>query len=1519
MNNKIKKYLPLRSSQQGVISTDTFDKNTNEILSFYKPEIEINSETGYNGISIASTWNLTARRFLYTTADVAFFPENPTYLQAFSLGTKNYVHYTLNRWILLTGPLIFPTTNQGYNVLYYYNGGQWSRTQSGPFGGPYILTEWKFTAGVFYTTLPNQSVTLSYYLQEERRLDPRKDAVGNQYWTDPIIIPIAEYNNARLLGTVSSSDISANGINFSDEIAGKLKSLENLILIPVTKTPVNTLGLPVTISPKTSYQQFTAIDSDNWSTPAAVYGISETVTGEIFDGKMTAITDRLFSYGDTWPAGQQKYANDITMAGTFFGGMARVGDSNFWNYEKFTPKQVFGDDGYVRNFPGLSAYNDYRLLYIYFGNYYDNPIAKDSFKVTSSGSNMVFNVYRTDPYKLDPDGTEIILAPSSSKFQASKVRNYTNSNQYPQYPLSFFNNDKFGGSMDYFNMVYLNEANCNLNNNSVQGQTLEYGYLPTGTEIQAWPANETPLSRLKVVSAIFLTNLTAQQRYGAKNSLALVGRRLQIYTEVFLLGQTNATENGLYIIQEKEWVKNAYIFSEAADAYNNMGNNKGLLLGSYPAYYFHSSLGEGTKYYDTSIYVAGPTGSDDRSKSKLFKLSPPWSQQAPSSFPNVQEIIPNENQLNVIRKAKNVFYSGNKKAMPLFSFLPKGLESGKNYYLIKNGTSIQFASSYQNALDGIAVPLESIGEGVMTIYTSPANENKALFRLDDGKESMLDPHKIYYLINSYRGLQLADTKEKAIAKEAINLIVPPNTYIKMLANRDDSISMANVWDPLITNEIEPFNITTPPMWHGDTGTILDTKLVYGYKILSEYYSGKAYRVRPTEKIIRKRLVIKAGTLTGLVKARNYNYYPWNVGITTIGDYVYFPATPYNYVAKSIIGSSYNAHYSAYSTFLYADPLPAEFTVGGVTLKQKMYRNAYRNSDGFIMSTVFYPRWENDNAFCQMLATKINAMLSSQDIILEPEGASQTNGFYVSYYQMINIRLTLPVTGFYESVFSYSQFYVGPAKTIVNYAATVPPTTFDIYATVNFRYSSDGKLAITIADTAINVGTVIASHNLNPISPYLETSHSLEYKEFVLGDNTYLLQLPNDSPNATQSFGLEEGTPVIPINKAIKLTFNGIVKSIWRRISLSTERQITFTEYSKGGISYVPNQNKVSGGNKLVTSEAIVGADIIEDETSVPNIILLTYVDEKNCWVSNPLNANGLKFKIEAALIDNQPYNNSTNLTLRLRCSPNTYLDFIVNNSGSQITTNSNYDGGKLVKKIFENVFRLTDTETLGLHNGYQLSILDPLWRFPRLHPSTDYLGTYWAVGYQFSFAFESADTALHFLSPSLQNSWGVIQSCSGFGSIVSYSIPTAYIVTNPLSSNGNGAIFKVITGATVDANNNNAPCYYIRAIKVVQGGSKYQPFYDRGTISYTTKTGASALWGFDIQTNLQTNGYMYPGNYYGGAIYPNDQYILSTYPKTFNNIYAAPTLGINETNYLQNDAKGPVAIKSLEKIELIDP
>ena len=72
MNNKIKKYLPLRSSQQGVISTDTFDKNTNEILSFYKPEIEINSETGYNGISIASTWNLTARRFLYTTADVAF-------------------------------------------------------------------------------------------------------------------------------------------------------------------------------------------------------------------------------------------------------------------------------------------------------------------------------------------------------------------------------------------------------------------------------------------------------------------------------------------------------------------------------------------------------------------------------------------------------------------------------------------------------------------------------------------------------------------------------------------------------------------------------------------------------------------------------------------------------------------------------------------------------------------------------------------------------------------------------------------------------------------------------------------------------------------------------------------------------------------------------------------------------------------------------------------------------------------------------------------------------------------------------------------------------------------------------------------------------------------------------------------------------------------------------------------------------------------------------------------------------
>lgn len=1510
MNNKITNYRPNRNSKQCVISTDTFDKNTNEILGFLRPELQIEYlSTGMNGISIDQTWNNTARRFLYTTADVAFFPTNPTYLQAFSLGVKNYVHYGANRWILLTGPLIFPTKDQfNQDVLYYYNGGQWYRQRG--YAPGFILSDWQFN-GLFYTTLPNQSVNLSYYLQAERRLDPRKDAVGNQYWTDPIIIPIQEYNNARLLGTVTSNDLGQNGITFSNEIAAKLKPLENLMLIPITKTPVNTLGLPVTISPKTSYQKFEPIAANNWSTAASVFGVSETVTGEIFDGKMTAITDRLFSYGDTWPAGQQKYANDINNAGTFFGGMARVGNSNVWNYEKFTPKQVFGDEGRPRRYPEVyqQYYSYSSFLHLYFGNYYDNPTAKDSFKVISPGSNMVFNVYRTDPYKLDPDGTEVILAPSASKFQAIKIRNSTSSNQYPEYPPQDVQNDKFGGTMDYFNMVYLNETNCNLNNNSVEGQTLEYGYLPTGTEIQVHPANIKPLSRLKVVAAIFLTNLTSNQRYGAKNSLALVGRKLQIGTEVFLLGQTTATENGLYQVNEKTWTKNAYIFGDVADSYNNTGNNQGLLPDQYQSYYYHSSLGEGREYYDSSLYVGGPTNNNDL---KLFKLSPPWSQQSPSSFPNIQEIIPNEDQIKVIKNSKNIFYSGNKKSMPLFSFLPKGLETGRNYYLIKNGTTIKFASTYQNALDGIAVPLETIGAGAMTIYTSPANENKPLFRLDDNKQTILDPHKIYYLINSYKGIQIADSKEKAIAKEAINLVVPPNTYVRLIANKDDPISMANVWDPLNTTEIEPFNITTPPMYHGNTGTIDNTKLVYGFKNVSEYYTGISYRVRPTEKTIRKRLVIKAGTLTGLVKARNYSYYPWNVGITPIGDNVYFPASPYNYVARYIQGSSYNTYYSPYSTFLYADPRPAEFSVGGVTLKQKQYRNAYRNSDGYVISTVFYPRWENDNAFCQMLATKINAMLSSQDIILEPQGASQTNGFYVSYYQSINVRLTLPVTGFYESVFSYNQFYVGPAKTIIDYATTVPPTTFDIFATVGFTFI-DGVLEIKIADTAINVGTVIASHNLNPVSPYLETSHSLEYKEVVIGDNTFLLQQPNDSPNATKSLQFQEGTPVIPIDKKIKLTFDQVVKSIWRRISLSTERQLTLTEYSKGGSSYVPNQNKVTGSNKLFATEAIIGEDIIEEETSVPNVILLSYVDEKNCWVSDPLNANGIKFKIEAAFIDNQPYNNSTSLTLRLRCSPNTYLDFIVNNNSSQITINSNYDGGKLVRKIFENVFRLTDKESLGLHNGYQLSILDPLYRYPKPHSSTDYLGTYWPVGYLF-FLYDAASYVIKLLSFLPQNSWGVIQSCSGYGSIISYSIPTAYIVVNATVSNGNGAIFKVITGNTVDPNNNNAPCYYIKAIKVIQGGSKYQPYYDRGTISYTTKTGATVLWGFSIQVNTLPNGTMYDR-----LINPTDAYIKDLFGKAAPNIYGAPTLGINGTNYIENDAQGPVTIKSLEKIELIDP
>ena len=1495
MNNKIYGYKPLNNTQYSVngsnvgwdINTDTFDQINNEI------SLPISNNPG--------------GRFLYDSVEAVVLPQSPQQFTIFTWEGISYVFYKEGYWVKVTLPFTLPaiTYTDPPIAVYYYNGGQWMHT--GVSG-----TGWTLSGGV-YINLPNRCYTLRYYFQKPRLEDPRKGTHNYTFLTEPIIVPIAEYNNARLLGTITSGEIGSNGINFPDGIASQLKDNDSVMLIPTEVNPNNNIGKTITVFPrmKSRYYYYStgagfnpsAGDVENYylnnGNNTFYFGYNQ----QFNDAYQTNINKLLMAPTLGWPAitnlvfGSASYSLSSPYGYYFAGKLCRDSNSNLWKYEGANFKQTFGfaKHGRVSN---VSQYNTQLTNYPF--PYYNDPATDQLTYVTNSGSDVVYNVYKNTDYKEYEDGTELILGPSRSQFQAG--------NDY--HPQSFYynanqSNNMFGGTIGYWNMTWLNNNNVDLEANSVKGQTNDFGILPTGTEILAFPANQYPNSLFIKVDAVFLKPLTSQQRngltlYKTENDIVL-----QYGNNVFLLGQANPLQNGLYQVRDTAWYKYTYIDQPSGS--DNAGSIYGGPAVTLSAWW--QGRGETKTYFEINIFVIGPTDLINITDPKLFKISPPWNVYSSGNvgISAYAEIILSDEQKTVIRNYKAAINEYQFLGV-LFSHLPSGLVEGKTYYSIKNGVNIKFADSYQNAIDGVGVPLLTTGSGAMTIYTNVANEQRQLKRLDDGKETILEPNKIYYLINTYTGFQLADTKENAIAKNAIQLIVPPNTYLKALPNLQPPIKPPIVWNPANATDIEPLNRSEFPLISGEN-FIFNGNLLFKSRLSGgSYYSLPSRNENPSYK---RNLTIGAGQLSGLIKPINWDvFFPKNDSLI-----------PYNYIQmqRSTIGFIWS---EPYNPQLYENRQAniATYTANGTTLTQQILTESFIEN-GWYRPRTFKNRLAGDNAFCVMIADKLNELIASQPITLLYQ---QSNNYtidggisYISglYSQIIEYTLEFQASGTYDTTM-YLTNVMAPGNAIFytktyNQADAINGKLI-IGVKLGFGYNANTK-TLTISPISSSQYVYFAANDAPTPTNYglTTTSKNITYvANDSLGFNLTL------SPSlGTTGAGAEivfsESDYALPISKKVKLTFSDIVKHIWRKVTLSDETLITVATGGYGGY--------------YRSDKAIEGTDYQEDASSVNSTILCTYDINRHIWASPALNSNGLKFKIEIALHETNFLTGYTGPTsqflLRIKGSPNTQMLVPIT-----FTRTTKIIKSGTLTKTYEVIELLIDDKYSGKieNNGYQLTILDPLYLPPKGHLAIDYKGSLSNVQSNVDQAF-STPLARWLPYKNHNDCWGRITrveiNYNWYGTYK--AIPTATVVLGSglNTANGSGAVLEVICTTSIDYFTKQT-LYTPNSIKIINEGVNYWPKIPNGRLGDVVRVSGiksdntAVFYDFYFVTN---NGNFQSWQYFPLTTNPTEAEVLVNFSMQGSIIYSANTLGLDGKGFITNPALGPVTLKSLKKIELIDP
>ena len=531
------------------------------------------------------------------------------------------------------------------------------------------------------------------------------------------LVTISDYNATNLICELTSAsfDVANNCVTVSEAVGAELKTGMTLYLVP-----------------------------------------ESTDSGQVFPamtGSLTDIFGFLLTSGPTTTASFAYSTKDPTSGNDLLFGAYVI---NSVCIEKISPTQIrfYPKKEYSRFGTAQKTGYDSRLG-TYSQPYFDNPTNKQDGTFSRSGSNFKIFVYRFTATL--PTGTALGVVSVDGLYpprlgEVNIVEPYA-----PMY-------------WSWLDSRYVDIANnkIKMTTNSLWNYFYYKKDYKTGTKVTVRHPNAIkPMWYYARARYTFSGNVPTRS-----GVLTIEGVKLALYDLVLLTRQTIAKDNGLYNVYEGSWRKEDPNFPYSY----NINTAKEV-----PAYYEKvvlvgvlCDLTQEKKYtiyknvFDEALYSEGSYRSS----------SNPWTL---TDMDTSGEVFPEDIDSYDSGQDKRPTYIYGYTLYPFEkegqSELPAPLLNHGQYYLINLGEYIQFAASYEDALAGVAIPLTSMGKGIISVFCGEINQG-ATFE----KVAALDPLEYadvtedkLYLINKPKGrFQLAKSYEDAIAGIAITPALKQN-------------------------------------------------------------------------------------------------------------------------------------------------------------------------------------------------------------------------------------------------------------------------------------------------------------------------------------------------------------------------------------------------------------------------------------------------------------------------------------------------------------------------------------------------------------------------------------------------------------------------------------------------------------------------------------------------------------------------------------------------------------------------
>lgn len=1308
MNNSTSysEYKPSTETQEYNVFFDEFLPDTNEFV---------------NGR--ARNKNPERHTFLYEARSL-YFPLNPVNYQSYTFGTtpQKWIYYN-GTWIPVSMNFNLPSPksltqvwvngfiNSDYSPVnytgenFYTDGFGYSYWGYGYVAYGVVYLSYSNIAGnAWHPIVPQWTnsggplkVGATYFgygsvleLKEVVIKTPRVDyesvvTVYDQRNLEYKKLPIEDYNDDNLLGTVTNSsfNVSDQSLDLPNSIGDQLKEGEFVYLVPKFFYIENNEGKPLTISPSVTTYPFSVFSLIN----NARLGVTEYWKDgkNIMNIRVPASfvgTTSVGSYTGTQPI------RGVTLRKTNTGKyvakktIEKIEWSRYRSYYSTTSGTYYGQYSYKQNL-------------------FDNPLESNTTWLTSSGSNMEFNVYKIKVDSRWKTGDEVNLVPARA-------------------PAERYWADYWGGSYDYNYFSWLDSRYVNLDTNEITVQS--EGYVEdfkTGVEVETVSAcNVIQGGTFCVVHQIFKTNQVLTP--STNTNLYTCNLSLDYGTSFLLTGQINLGQNGFYYVVQTQWygatfsgIKIERVTPEVDRSTSSYYRGTGYkaYFGNYNSYAVAPTLGghvdSNTEAWRLDLYICviKDYSADHNGKLTVYKQMQPWNgyeglpgieqtitikqrNRLQSFYGNYQDGLYNnaafKYEKDYFPSVNNAWYAGSRYFASTFTELPDGIEDGGNYFLIRNGNKIKLAASYEDAIAGHAIPLKNVGKGAILIYRAKSCNTKSLSKIDKvggvDVTKLLQPFQSCFLIKKNNGcFQLAETKTKALAGEALRLVVEPNTFLKLEKTITDIQTGKYIWNPQEITALEPLNQKTNQVFYnipyiGITSQLAlpdytlmfpstesSVEFVQGYKMrlnlnMPEYDPAKAidtpvlptYRqynnggFLPGDSFIDSQLFTSTGAKS---PGNTLSIYPNTLpepplnSVTIDGIKLemvldkaayWTPLAPSNYYS-----------YEYYKDFRYASSyISSTYKISYATTKA-VYDNIMSKTLAYLGTIDFYL---DRNTTDQQIGSIILAGGNSYNTIfgLADRFSSFNNYLYenngpVSYDGQSTIRDTSCYELFFGGVVARSSFksFSHSGITQVNTTSVGETVTPGSSPVTYSRYQSNsvqGETTFTDSESLVVYNIRIAAMyaiNKQTGEEYISLiSRPIAGQDGAIWSPIYLFKEERRTykKNGDVFVAVTSELGILPSQITLGDSYTLIDDSKFFKLDFSN--QVTQTWRKRTMVADPVADADNNGGDKYNRLSQLTSQDYQQTPSSFSGPVVCSYKPQKKIWSSSALISNGIPFKIE---------------------------------------------------------------------------------------------------------------------------------------------------------------------------------------------------------------------------------------------------------------------------------------------------